>query len=68
MTGGVVDVFEVVQIQKDEGHRGSRAGALRNYLPEPVAQQGAIREAGQEIEKGHVFEGAALFLKLGLEL
>jgi len=45
----VVDVLEVVEVDDDDGERLVGAARARDGLPDPVVEQGAVREACERV-------------------
>ncbi len=56
MTERVVDHLEVVQIEKQQPHPGMRPPRLRQRMLKAVAQQHAVRQAGQRVVVRQVFD------------
>ena len=61
----VVDSFEVIQVDEQQGAGDSLAARRGDSLLHPVEQQSAVGQAGQGIEKGELFDGFLGGLALG---
>ena len=62
VTVAVVDRLEAIEIKIDQSHEDIPAPGLGDGLPQPIGQQHAIRQSGQGVEMGHVFELALMLL------
>lgn len=54
MTEGVVDIFEVINIDHQQDDGGAGPLGFGECEPEPVHQQRAVRDSGQRVVKGPV--------------
>ena len=53
MAQRVVDVLEAVEVEQQDRDQATLAARARQLLAEPVAQQGAVGQAGEQIVQRH---------------